>query len=727
MRLINSFLCLVLLVNLVDVDAARKSKRRRGKMDESAKQEYLASDMLSRGLELIKLKQEDRGLKLVESIEKQFPKSKTRFKAYNALGEIFMAKKEYDKSVIQFKKAMESEEDEYASKAMYLAGICYYNMNKFDNAFVILRKVINEYPWSIYANESYYYIGLCHFKLRRWSKAVDALNMVGTSVDSKGDYILTEAGQRYFTKLSDKDLIVLANEGKNFSIQVKSKSGDEETVTMENLGKSTTDYLGSLPTKPGGAKPGDGVLQIIGGDTVTSYYIDNQTEDGTPDRKTLAKAKMVSTATIGFTDGAYKNYNKGIFANNKFFMRVKDLDLDTSGERDVCTVKVYSTYKVEKEFDPEQGGVSFEEEEEWMVRSESEFVLEESGNHSGVFVGSAEAFIEGEYTAQGDRVEVKAGDTIVLEYIDLSHIEGEFEKKLEYKAKLLVGEIQDVKIERREAPTIEMKAQKNLIEAEIFLRLAEIFKEVGLKDNAYTKADDGLDKVETVISIGIRAGLDRKIVERAFNVKWDLYLAKDKLGAAITTCNQLISLFPDSVLVDQALMKIGKAKLEEDTAESIKEALQIFNGITRLKVSALKAEASYYIAEVQEKQATKNATKNKKGKPVLEPAMLSYKRCAENYPESPFAGKALEKIANYYVYVAKDYQRALDLMDQIFEEHPDASFLDAMLIKWVVAAYRKGQLQLALEKCEQLIGEYPQSSYAAKAEKFRKVISRKLN
>ena len=109
----------------------------------------------------------------------------------------------------------------------------------------------------------------------------------------------------------------------------------------------------------------------------------------------------------------------------------------------------------------------------------------------------------------------------------------------------------------------------------------------------------------------------------------------------------------------------------------------------------------------------------------LSRALQAYQTCAETYPESAFAGEALEKIANFYI-SAKDYSRAIELMERIFTDYPDASFLDGMLLKWVIASYRMGNFQTAYEKAGQLLSEYPNSSYAPKAQQFLEVIEKKL-
>ena len=94
--------------------------------------------------------------------------------------------------------------------------------------------------------------------------------------------------------------------------------------------------------------------------------------------------------------------------------------------------------------------------------------------------------------------------------------------------------------------------------------------------------------------------------------------------------------------------------------------------------------------------------------------MLEYKKCADNYPDSIFAGKSLEKIADFYIEV-EDYPRVVELMQQVFTDYPDAEFLDSMLLKWAIASYQLGDLQTSLAKCEQLLSDYPNSEATRKS------------
>jgi len=366
---------------------------------------------------------------------------------------------------------------------------------------------------------------------------------------------------------------------------------------------------------------------------------------------------------------------------------------------------------VERNIDDEP--VDEGDEPEYVERDTVHCELAETGPHTGIFVG---AVVPRPIAADSDAIRgddvlsARQGDDITLAYTDETHMGAEGARELGAQARILVGNIQDVRIEHRVVQTLDIKAQKDVIEARLYLRLGEVFKEVGLSDKADEKADEGLERVQSVISTAAKASLDRELVEEAYSIKWELLLVQGKLREAINACNALMRLFPDSSLVDNALFKIGEARVEEG---KLREAIQVFEAVTRLAASDLKADARFRIAETVEADARERAVASGRD-PDLSRAMTQYLKCSDDYPDSPFAGAALGKIADYYL-STKDYVRVNELMERVFQDYPDASFLDEMLLKWAMASYRTGNLTGAQQKLKQLVDEYPTISHVTRA------------
>ena len=161
-----------------------------------------------------------------------------------------------------------------------------------------MRGVIETFPTSPEVNEAYYYIGLGHFQLAHYSRAIVALERVGTTLTSnsaEGNKL--EAGKRFFIKVEDADLAVL-DPAQSVAIQCVSSGGDSETIECFSVGRNVRLVLGSIASRLGVPRPENGVLEIKGGDTVTVTYIDEHTADKTLNRPSLPKRLWWATESL---------------------------------------------------------------------------------------------------------------------------------------------------------------------------------------------------------------------------------------------------------------------------------------------------------------------------------------------------------------------------------------------------------------------------------------------
>ncbi len=158
-------------------------------------------------------------------------------------------------------------------------------------------------------------------------------------------------------------------------------------------------------------------------------------------------------------------------------------------------------------------------------------------------------------------------------------------------------------------------------------------------------------------------------------------------------------------------------------AEKYQEAIGIFNRIMTVTDPDVKAEAQYHIGLAMEAEAVAMAKAG--GRPAdLAGAMTAYRKCADGYPDSPFAGQALGKVVRYYER-SKDYARAISTVQLILQDYPDAGWLDEVLLVGGVAAYKADNLSLAQEWFGKIVAEYSQGQAAAKAAKFLAAVERK--
>lgn len=677
--------------------------------------------MIENGVELLEARQHERAVKILQQVPRMFPTAKGRFRSYIVLGKHFSSKRQFEEAIQQFKQVEQSENEDERAEALLQVGICQFEMNAIDAALVALRRVTQEYRWSVFANEAYYTIGMCHYKQKRWAKANEALKMVGVSVptENSGERY-AEAGQRLYIKIHDQDLAVLTELGRPAKVVATVKSGDRESVPVEIMARNAQDYIGSLPTAPGQPQPGDGVLQFRGGDTVAIHYVDENTRSGELNQQRIANAILASTAAIGFTDGAFKRYAKGVFAGQATFVKVRDLDLDTTPNPDTLSVRVICRFQKEEEEDPNQRGVELEKTEQWEMRDSLQLKLTETEAHSGIFTGTLWPIITTgedatESPVRSPAIRVQAGDQLVLEYVDRLTINGEGSVPLAVALPVLIGSVPDVQSIEYRSEEMLLQARKLMVEARIFLKWALIFKDVGLTNKAGEKAAEGLERVEEVIRISTQVNLEREMIEETFKSKWELLMVQDRLREAIAVCQALTRLFPDSPLADQAFLRIAGSRFE---AEEYEESVPLFRAVLSLQHADpdVKAEAQFRLGEIQEILANAVAAEQGK-KPNLEAAISAYQQTAETYPDSHFAGESLQKIVNYYL-TFKDYPRAIEMLERVVRDYPDKPWLDEMILKWGIAAYRMKNKPLAIAKFQQVVEEYPGTKAATNAKKF---------
>jgi TolA-binding protein len=695
--------------------------------------DYAARKMLDKAKDLLLAGEQERGVKLIETLLDQYPKSPIRYQAYLAMGKHFIDTRQQSKAINALRNLKDFEkkeaelnpdDKEMYLESLYLTGIAYFQMRNYGAATPILRKITTQYPNTVWANQAFFYIGMCHFTQSRWSQAIDALSLVGTFVDPESpttEYV--EAGYRFFVKVEDTDLPVLNRLGKEITAKVITTHGDAETVVLVPLGTGSDTFIGSIATEVGVAKPNDKTLQVRGGDTITVQYTDDNTKEGKKDVQRESKVQVVSTGTLSFTLGTYESKAAAAFIGQPLFVMLQDIDKDTSPEAETVAVRIVSRYKEEEETNPtELKGVDVdklfaEKEEKFKIRDEVTLTLKELGTapiHTGRFGGNVkiEQFSEAQPVNKSDNILTCAiDDEIVAYYVDDLHIGGKSPREVEARVKV-IGEIDS----RARAPLYEVfdpvvKSQKALVEARAHLELARIFKSMGLMKGVDEKCKIGLDHVDSVIQS--RTPIPSALREEAFQLKWEMYIAQDNFNAAISTCQMFNQLYPQSPFVDAALMGIGNIKIENKRFD---EAIGVFRQVLNLKNSQAKPEAQFRIAECIKKNPQKGSR---------DAAIAEYKLCAERYPDSPFAGSSLGEMIDYYV-DGQDYRQANDLLERVFQDYPDAQFLDSMLLKWVIVAFKMGEIQKAYDKCSQLLFDYPSSSYAEKAKELLPKLEQRL-
>jgi TolA-binding protein len=672
---------------------------------------------------------------LYKAVIDRYPVSRWRFLARLKMGKQFLKEKKFDLALDQFRRVeIEDNKDlDQRGEASLQVGICFFEMGKFEEAFGELRKVIKQHPGTPYSNDAYYYIGQAHFKLGRYGNAIEAFKNVGTSIDAKAQEAeKLDAGKRLFIKIEDKDLSAQAGEA-GLAVTVETNSGDKENVTCFPVTTGAPILMGSLRTELGEAKPGDGVVQLIGTDKIKVTYVDKQTANAQLNVTRTKEIKVVGNARVKVVDGAFAESVGAVVLDKPSFLLVQDSDRDVSGKSDEVEVTVRTKRLVEENPDSEKAAVpaanaaaaieaAEKAEPVFKVIDEKKIKLVErpvdgaapgATVHTGIFIGSISVVHESPTPTPG-AVVAQVGDLLEIEYYDEVSLD---EKPMLRKttAKVIEGNLNPLQVANAKINDEELKFKTALKTSEALKNIGNIYKDLGLTKQATDKYKQALTETEQVAkSYG---ALNQRLLEQTYVQMWKIYYAMGDLGRAAQMCLELQRRFPESPFVDDALLLMGQVSQKQG---KFQEAIGVFRRLAALKNSPLAPAAQYAMGECFEELGT-----TAKNKTYYDEAFLAFKACFEKFPNANQAGDALSKMAEYY-YSKEDYTRAIDIYEEALQQYQDSKFIDVVLYNYGRCLVKMKKLEDAVGKFNQLITTYPNSKMVGNAQKIVEAIQKRL-
>ena len=205
-----------------------------------------------------------KAVEIWQSVIERYPTSRVRFLAHMRLGNYFLERdRAFEKARVQFEAVVteENRDEEERAEATLKMGVCFYEARNFGKSFQVMRDVIEKFPVSQHVNQAYYYIGLGHFQLGHYSRAIAALEKVGTAFSGNDQQVhKVEAGKRLFVKIEDADLAAL-EAGEAVKVKCQAASGDKETVDCFPVGRNVRIVLGSITTQLGRPQLNNGSLE----------------------------------------------------------------------------------------------------------------------------------------------------------------------------------------------------------------------------------------------------------------------------------------------------------------------------------------------------------------------------------------------------------------------------------------------------------------------------------
>lgn len=714
-----------------------------------------------------------KAVEIWKSVIERYPRSRHRFDAHLKLGNYYLDRERvYDRARVHFESAAaeENSSEEQRAEATLKVGICFYHARNFGKSFQIMRDVIEKFPVSSQVNEAYYYIGLGHFQLGHYSRAIQALEKVGTTLSGDaGTGEKLEAGKRLFVRIEDADLAVL-EPNQPVKVLCRCTSGDEEIVECFPVGRSVRLALGSVATRLGRAVPQNGTLEVHGGDKVIATYVDEHTADKRVDIKVLKEVAVVGTALVAITDGAFAETVNGAVLGKGINLRLIDADGDASDAADTLTAAVH-VYRLKSDEEleaeaialakspdkagdaasPSTGGlpevdpwklidsvtVTLKEVKPPVVARESVVTTPPAAGgeaaaavaaaagadtepkaesiHSGIFQATVSLVKTEKIQAGDDVLQALPSDEVRLVYLDTIHAR-EGTRQVQATARCLEGNIGGVRVTKAEISDQELRIQTQLRTADALTQIANRYKEFGLHAKANEKYAQALSVCEEIAEEARK--LRGSLLEQLYVQLWNIYFAMDKLELSAAMCERLQAEFPDSGFVDDALLRLAEVARKQGNLE---RAIGVYSRLVGMPNSQLRGEAQFGVAECYEAMAAR--VEGEAAAQLRDRAFQEFKRVYDQFPDSGRVGEAVAKMANYY-YIQKDYARAIDTFETVLNNQPDAKFLDVILFNYGRCLFRMDRKAEAQRRFEQLISEFPESPLAADAKKISDALAK---
>ena len=183
------------------------------------------------------------------------------------------------------------------------------------------------------------------------------------------------------------------------------------------------------------------------------------------------------------------------------------------------------------------------------------------------------------------------------------------------------------------------------------------------------------------------------------------YRAQGKLKQALDNFNIVVSSFPATDSVGQALLEIGRYRMEvEGDAEKARVA---FEQVTKQYARSDAAPGAYHNLGLLTLQRATTAAE-------IDDALAQFARVETLYPRSPWVPRSLQSSALAHRRAGR-YAEAADLNRRVSLEYPASEAAAAAQFEIGQALALQGQPRLAMEEFQQVRNRFPQSPWAQPA------------
>ena len=730
-----------------------------------------------------------KAVEIWKSVIERYPRSRLRFDAHLKLGNYFLDRERvYDRARVHFEAAAveENSSEEQRAEATLKLGVCFYHARNFGKSFQVMRDVIEKFPVSPQVNEAYYYIGLGHFQLGHYSRAIQALEKVGTTFSGEvGKAEKLEAGKRLFVRIEDAALAVL-EPNQAVKVTCKATSGDEETVDCFPVGRNVRLVVGSVPTRLGNPAPNNGTLEIHGGDKVQVKYTDEHTADKKLNANVLKEVTVVGTAMASITDGAFSETVNGAVLGKGVNLRIIDADGDVSANADriAATIQLYRL-KTDEELETEAiartklpaaaeppaavkkpgdaaPAVVVPEIDHWKLVDSVKVTLTETKpqaiatDRPAVTKSSPEQPPAAADSATAKLATAASPDSANVTVDDKSIHSGVFQATVSLaKADTIIpnddilqalpsDEVRLIYLDEVHSKegTRQVQAVARCLEGNIGgvrVTKAEI-SDQELKIQTQLRTADALTQIANRYKeFGLHAKAAEKYAQALAvceEVADDARRLKGSLLEQLYVQLWNIYFAMDKLELSAAMCE--RLQSEFPNSGFVDDALLRLAEVARKQGNLERAIGVYSrLVAMQTSQLRGEAqfgvaecyevmagkVQGEAAAQLRDRSFQEFKRVYDQFPESGRVGEAVAKMANYY-YIQKDYARAIDTFETVLNNQPDAKFLDVILFNYGRCLFRMDRKADAQRRFEQLISEFPESPLAADAKKISEALAK---
>jgi TolA-binding protein len=486
-------------------------------------------------------------------------------------------------------------------------------------------------------------------------------------------------------------------------------------------------------------------IEIGGNDRITITYIDAIGPDGPyvgAEGQRIDTLEVASDARIAMLTADGNDLIQNAVLGSTIKLRVEDLDRDVTPNRDsvtavlavlpavltdtLATIKAEEAAQAKVDERGTPGLVSTNDAAEAVKEPltpdnvpHATVTLTETGEHTGIFELNL-ALTETGATIGDTPLPMSPGTRLRLAYQDAKALTTEDGFVLATLVETVESRGGDALAVRFRDSRLDLEAK--LQEAVAAGELGKIYLDLGLVARGRAYLAGAQRSCAEVAAAAPKSKLGEDALYHAFRI----YFYADLLDDAVAAARLLMSRYPGSEYVDDAMLQIGKVSFERgsrtladamnrtqasEAQVDLRRAVGQFDQlVNQYPESELAPEALFYAGQA----------KIALGQTGLD----SFERLAKSYPDSGFASRGLIRAADYYIGVG-DYHRAQEYCNRVLIDYPDSPQLGRVLLHRGVCQAKLGQNGDALQSFYRVLEEHPGTDLSKTAQQYINFLNRR--